>query len=259
MNSLIHRNGTGPGGGRRAERGFTLTSLAISLAISGFLIAGAWTAYSGMKVQWKVGTIDRIMDQYGQSALIDLTNRLCWAWGGEQVQGGRFERWKFYIDDKVDEHRNFHRYFATYNNFITVHADANKGILFDNIRPGWNPEAHRQYHWYTGSQPGIFTTKLYDQRDRMSMEGFTMDFNLFPAFYTADALQQAQRRGVLTVEIAMQYRYYSPNSGMLATRTFADSYIRERVFRTQISMRNWDVNGNEYKDAQLEQQLTHGS
>lgn len=258
MNKHFHRKGNRTKDARCVPRGFTLTSLAISLTISGFLIAGAWAAYAGMKVQWKVGTIDRIMDQYGESALIDLTNRLCWAWGGEQVQGGRYERWKFYIDDKIDEHRNFHRYFTTYNNFVTIHADPDKGILYDNIRPGWNPTVGRQYHWYSGTAPGMFTTKTYDQRDRMTMEGFTMDFNLFPAFYTADALQRVQRQGVLTVDITMQYRYYSPNANLLMTRTFADSYIRERVFRTQISMRNWDVNGNDYKDAVLEGRLIQG-
>jgi hypothetical protein len=257
MNAHFQWIGRRPGG--RAQRGFTLTSLAISLTISGFLIAGAWAAYQGFQVQWKVGAVDQVMDQYGHSAMIDLTNRLCWAWGGEQVQGGRYNRWKFYIDDKIDEHRNFHRYFTTYNNFVTIYADPAQGIMYDGIRPGWNPIHGRQYHWWSGNQPSMGTTLSYDQRDRMSCEGFQMDFNeLEAAFPSSNATERLQRHGVLTVDLLMQYRYSSPNSNFLATRTYADTYVRERRFRTQISMRNWDVNGNEYKDLKMQQQLAAG-
>lgn len=259
MNAQIQQQGTQAGNGRRAQRGFTLTSLAISLTISGFLIAGAWSAYSGMKAQWKVGMVDQIMDQYGHSAMMDLTNRLCWCWGGEQIQGGYHPIWKFYVDDKVDEHRNFHRYFTTYDDFIRITSDPNKGVLFNGLRPAWNPEHNAQYHWYTGSQPSINTTKVYDQRDRMSLERMVLQHNAFPAFPRGDAIQQLQRKGVLHVEIVMQYRYSAPGSNLMATQTFANSYIRERIFKTDISMRNWDVNGNPYKDKLMEQQLSSGS
>jgi hypothetical protein len=37
----------------------------------------------------------------------------------------------------------------------------------------------------------------------------------------------------------------------LGTRLYGSSYVRERTYRTQIAMRNWDVKTNIFRDEVL--------
>jgi hypothetical protein len=87
----------------------------------------------------------------------------------------------------------------------------------------------------------------------MTMESLQIYFNRFEYLPTNptienDALKRSQ---VVTVELTMQYTYKSSAWFGIGTRLYGSNYTRERKYTTQIAMRNWDVEHNEFRDEVL--------
>lgn len=251
MNKILRRSG------RRSQRGYTLISTAISFTIAGICIAGAWIAYSGMQVQWKVGNADRIMDQYAHSAMQELTNVLSWSWGGEQITGGRTPRWKFRMDDIISEHGQMDRgwtYRRDLDKMIFLSHSPRRGILINDNEPRWAQDI-RGTNWFqwSGSRPGVNEINVVDQRDRITLEAVTYEFNPFARYgRPRDATSRVKQEGVLEVHMTFHYRYSGGAWRGRGTRLYGDSYVREREFETQIAMRNWDVVSNPYRDERIQ-------
>jgi len=251
-----------------AQRGFTLVSTMVSMLVAGVVLTGAWIGYTDLQVQWRVSNTDRVMDQYAAAAMQELTNTLCWAWGAKQIQGGsRDPRWKFYLDDIVAERpmsasrwdRDFH---IGPDRMLDLSFRPTAGILFNNATaPLWAAgRFDRQYLWAgrAGVPRGVLNTM--DRRDRMTVESLLVDFNQFDAYLTTGGQpnEKAKRSMVVKVILTMHYTYNAPYWFQLASRPYGTSYVRERQYTTQIAMRNWDVENNEFRDKVLGQTSGNG-
>jgi hypothetical protein len=252
--------------GLSAQRGFTLVSTVISMLIAGVVLTGAWLGYGDLQVEWRVANADRMMDQYAAAAMQELTNTLSWAWGAKQIQGGRDQRWKFYLDDIVAERpMSVSRWDQLYHigpdRMLELSYRPTAGILFNNTPPPWAADRfNRQYLWAgrSGSPQGVLYTM--DRRDRMTMEGLQVDFNQFDSYLPTGGLpnEKLKRSMVISVELTMHYTYNSPSWFQVGTRLYGSSYVRERTYRTQIAMRNWDVETNVFRDEVLGQASGNG-
>ncbi|MBU0507574.1 hypothetical protein KKH27_01875 [bacterium] len=240
--------------GRRWQRGFTLVSTAINFTVAGVVLTGAWIAYNNMQVQWKVTNADRMMDQYAASAMQELTNVLSWGWGGEGIQGGRNTRWKFSINDLVEEHGLMQQWRyrtipALGYRYIELTCQPQKGILFNGGQPKW---VHG-YLW-SGSTPRYLQSRVFDSRDRMTVEGFGIDYYLYPEFPAQNSREigaaqiMLNRRMLAKVTITLHYTYNAPEFFGKTTTLFGSRYVRERKYETTVCMRNWWVENNEYYD-----------
>jgi type II secretory pathway pseudopilin PulG len=244
--------------GLTAQRGFTLVSTAVSMLIAGVVLTGAWIGYTDLQVQWRVSNADRVMDQYAAATMQELTNSLCWAWGAKQVQGGRDPRWDFYLDDIVAERpmsssRWDQQFHIGPDRMLQLTFRPTAGILFNNrTAPLWAADRfNRQYLWSgrSGARPGVVYTT--DRRDRMTVESLQMDFNLFDYLTTSVPDEKLKRSQVVRVIMVMHYTYNAPYWFQMGTRPYGTSYVRERRYETQISMRNWDVQNNDFRDKVL--------
>jgi hypothetical protein len=245
---------------RTAQRGLTLVSMAVSMLISGIVLTGAWMGYNDLQVQWRVSNADRVMDQYAASAMQELTNSLCWAWGAKEVQGdARDLRWKFYLDDIVAERpmsisrwdRDFH---IGPDRMLELTYRPTRGILFNNrTAPLWAAgRLSGEYLW--SGRSGARTGVVYamDRRDRMTVESLLLDLNTFDSYLTTSQPdEKAKRSQVVRVSLVMHYTYNAPYWFQLGAPVYGTSYVRERKYETQISMRNWDVENNDFRDQVL--------
>ncbi|HEY3294707.1 MAG TPA: hypothetical protein VGL38_04680 [bacterium] len=240
---------------RRWASGFTIVSTAVSVAVAGIMLAGGWMSYASMLRQWKIGNAEREMDQYAAAAMQELTNDLSWSWGGIQIEGGpRNTRWKFMFDDQFEENgqmgnSRFGR-MRDYNKFVTFSYNPNSGILIGGRVPPWAGDNRHSQYRFIGTAPHRGEVRSFDRRDRMTVEGLTMEFNRFPWYRTNTIEDQIRRQGVVEISMTMQYTYRGtfPNSDM---GLYGNYYVRERQYSTQVSLKNWDTDGNAFKDSLL--------
>jgi hypothetical protein len=247
--------------GLNAQRGFTLVSTVVSTLISSIMIAGVWSAYTDLKIQWRVSNAERAMDQYAASAMQDLTNTLSWAWGAKMIQGGPDNpRWKFYLDDIIEEHglMSVSRWDQTYHigpdRMLELTYSKTSGILFNGIRPKWTGErSTHEYLWTGRGGAPLGVLRSMDRRDRMTVESLLIDFNRFDYLpYTTGIVNEKLKRSqVVKIELTMHYTYTTPALFGLFARMYGNDYVRERKYTTQVSMRNWDVENNAFRDEVL--------
>jgi hypothetical protein len=82
----------------------------------------------------------------------------------------------------------------------------------------------------------------------MTLESMTIDINDFRgAGFVPSAEDQARLQMVLKVEIVMHYTSSNPTFFGLYNR----GYVRERRYSTEIAMRNWDAEHNDFRDEQI--------
>lgn len=244
-------------GWRKQQRGFTLVTATVSTLVAGVILSGSWLAYGDLQTQWRVSHAERMMDQYAAATMQELANNLSWAWGAKNIQSNpRNIKWAFYMDDIIQEGRLFaaeYRYQLGPDHALELTYRPTRGILFNSFSPKWaSDRLNTQYIWSgTGGSPrGVL--KTFDRRDRMTLEGILLDFNLFP--YLRDSIgvsNNPNRAEVVTVYLTMHYTYNSSPWFNVSSRLFGSSYVRERTYTTQIAMRNWDVENNKYKDRLL--------
>ncbi len=255
--SVKRSNEPSPAGKPRRFRpsGFTLVSTAVSMMVAGIMLAGGWMSYVSMLRQWKIGNAEREMDQYAAAAMQEFTNDLSWSWAGVPISGGQYTRWKFMFDDQFNENGQFSSKpwlgrMRDAQNFVVFNYSPSLGILIGGQVPPWAGDRwHTQYQW-SGSAPRRGQTKAFDRRDRMTVEGFTMDWNLFNRYHPNTIGESNGRKGVVRVYLTMQYSYHGtfPRSDV---GLYGDLYVRERHYETQISLKNWDSDANSYKDSLL--------
>jgi hypothetical protein len=242
------------------QRGFTLASVTISTLIAGVVLTGAWLGFSDLQVQWRVSNADRVMDQYAASTMQELTNTLSWAWGAKQIQGGsRDPHWKFYLDDIIEENGQMERsrwdqyYHIASDRLLELTYRPTGGIYFNNTPPKWAVDRTSWYVWVGRAGVPRGATRAYDRRDRMTVEGLTIDFNRFPYLPNTTGLpeENLRRSEVVTVTMVMHYSYNAPYWFQVGTRMYGSRYVRERIYSTQIAMRNWDVESNYFRDQVL--------
>lgn len=247
---------SGSRAGRRAQAGFTIYEVALTTIIAGTLLTGGWIAFGDMRVQWKVANADRMMDQYAHAAMQEMTNLFSWCWGAQQIQGGPYStRWKFVMDDRIQEHGSMDLWEATHYNlppggYLELTFSPTRGILFNGIPPRWAQDRNvNQYLWF-GSAPRLYAINSFDRRDRMTMESLQLEMSTYPEFpaQLGDSAAAIARRNVVKITMNMHYRYSAPNWGRRGTRIFADRYVRERLYETRVYMRNWDVESNPFRD-----------
>ncbi|RPH96377.1 hypothetical protein EHM69_01545 [candidate division KSB1 bacterium] len=243
--------------GRRTQRGFSLVSMAVAAIIGGVAIIGGWAAVRGLQVHWHVSHGERLMDQYAAAALQELTNTLSWSWGGRQIVGGLTStRWQFYMDDIIEENGLMQAAFPyprDLGKMMTLTYQPNRGLLFSGTVPKWAANQSGDFYFWTSSrrakmdrvqiQIGGSDLDYYnlDRRDRITVEGLRIEFADFRQFGT-----QERRWGqAVTVEITLHYSFLAPEG---ISTLFSGNIVRERIYRTQISMRNWDVEENEFRD-----------
>jgi len=153
---------------RRLQCGMTLVTMAVSFCVGGIALTGGWMSYMSYKAQWKASNVERMMDQYASSAMQEMTNNLSWAWSASPGGGGAIgARWKFYMDDIIQENGNIgqYRYYRP-DNSLEIRAVTTQGLYFNDRLPSWS---NRQYLW-TGYRPGYLKTGSMDHRDRMTVE-----------------------------------------------------------------------------------------
>jgi hypothetical protein len=234
---------------RRRLHGFTLVSLAVSVAASGILLASGWISYASMLRQWKIGSAERVMDQYAASVMQELTNDVSWAWAAEP-QGS--SRWRFQFDDLIDENpassaSSPMMALRDANKFVTISYNPTQGILVRGQTPKWAGDIYHPQYKFVGSSPHMNETRAMDRRDRMTVEALAFDWNLEDqGVFRTTSLEDVQRRkGLVKVTLTMHYTYRG-NGGL---GLYADYYTRERIYTTQIFMKNWDTEGNAYRDS----------
>lgn len=247
---------TGKSPGRIAQCGFTIYELALTTIIAGTLLTGAWIAFGDMRVQWKVANADRMMDQYAHAAMQEMTNLFSWCWGAQAIQGGpRSTRWKFVMNDRIEEHGSMNLWEARHYNlppggYLELTFAPTRGILFNGFPPRWAQDRNVNQYLWSGSSPRLFSTNAFDRRDRMTMEALTLEMSTYPDFPISysDSSAAIARRNVVKIKMVMHYRYTAPNWGRRGTRIFADRYVRERSYESMVYMRNWDVESNSFRD-----------
>jgi hypothetical protein len=241
---------------KRFQRGFTIVSLTVTTLTTGIMIAGAWMTVASCQRQWHIANAERMMDQYGHSVMKELTNDLSWAWGAQQISGGLHPRWRIYMDDVINENGGMDRW--TYRRdgmvngkkYIVLSHSATAGILINDVPPKWAGDLYRKYYLWSGTQPGpgVSTTKSFDQRDRMTVEGLQIEFNPHASYPIdpSDVNARIIRNNTVKIRMVMHYTYAGASQGDWGL--YGNQYVRERVFETQVSLRNWDVERNLYRD-----------
>jgi hypothetical protein len=234
-------------GNPKRERGFTLVSMTIGVLIGTLVLAGAWQVMVNYQAAMKVSYNDREMDQYAASVFKELTDILSWSWGGEEISGGTSSmRWKFLMNDQVNQWGNMQQswelryYRRDPQGFITITYSPSEGILY-NGSPShvMLNEGHRFYHWQGGGHSGA----PMDRRDRVTMEGLQIDFNNFIDAGTAQGKEAIDRQ--MVVVVSMNLHYVGNNTTNFGL--FRRGYVREKIYKTQIAMRNWDTPKNQYR------------
>jgi hypothetical protein len=240
----------------RSAAGYTIVSTLTTVVVGTIVLTGAWMTYIGYQAQWKVANADRMMDQYAAASMQEMTNLLSWSWGAQQVQGGRNFRWKFLIDDQVKERGptsmrvwETNYYHRDQENFVFFSYDPNQGILFNGVPPHWARDAMGTNWYQWGGKPSAPTVRrIVDSRDRISVEAMSIDINDFrDAGFVPSPEDQARLQMVLKVELVMHYTSSNPTFFGLYHR----GYVRERRYSTEIAMRNWDVEHNDFRDNQI--------
>jgi hypothetical protein len=239
---------------RRLMRGYTIVSLTVTTLTAGIMIAGGWMSYASFQRQWKIANAERMMDQYAHSAMKELTNDLSWAWGAYQVSGGYVNpRWRIYMEDIISEYGSMDLWkyrregFVEGKRYIMVSYRPNLGILINDVPPKWAGDLYHKSFLWTGTEAGRGQIKAFDQRDHMSVEAFQLDFNRHLEYPVAlgNPTDILKRQSTVKIRMVMHYSY---NAGDGYTGLYGGSYVRERVYETQVSMRNWDVERNPYRD-----------
>jgi len=250
---------------RRAS-GYTLVSMVVTVVVAAIVLTGAWMTYIGYQAQWKVSNADRMMDQYAAASMQEMTNLLSWSWGAKEISGGRFLRWKFLIDDQVQSAQTMSVWESTHyhrdvEHFVELTYNPSQGILFNGQPPRWVRDngVNTGYQWggkppVSGSGHGPGFGRIMDARDRITLESMTVDINDFrDAGFVPSQEDQARLQMVLKVEIVMHYTSFNPTYFGLYSR----GYVRERRYSTEIAMRNWDVEHNDFRDAQVAAAAVH--
>lgn len=237
--ALIRR----PGRGLRGQGGFTLVSLVIGTIIGGVVMTGAWLAYADMQSEMHVLNAERQMDQYAHAAFQELTNLCSWSWAGVQLQGGTTHpRWKFLTQDIPREFGTRLKYTPDQEGFVTLSFSANQGILINNRAPAWASDQYRNMYVWSGQNPRAGEIRIMDRRDRMTVESMSIDY-ANSRWIDVSMQDSTLGKGAIMVSMTMQYRYRSEALFGLYPR----DYVRERTYATQIYMRNWDSDVNEFR------------
>jgi hypothetical protein len=222
------------------QRGYTLVSTTIAFMISGFVLTGAWLAFRDMQAQMRVNFAERIMDQYAQSAMQELTNKLSWAWDAKMIQGGsRNTRWNFMIRDQINEHQTWvPDWQLEPNHYTQVRYQPTGGLLIGNQPPRWMTDHWRNEYVWFGRSSRAGEVRAFDRRDRMTMESLL--FEVDNSRWAADQVERNKAPVNINVELTLQYRYHANSMFGLYSR----EYVRERTYRTSAYLRNWwsDIN-----------------
>ncbi len=237
--ALIRR----PGRGLRGQGGFTLVSLVAATVIGTVAVTGAWLAYANMQSEMHVLNADRQMDQYAHAAFQEMSNLCSWSWAGVQVQGGTAHpRWKFLTQEFVQEYGTRLKYTPDVDGFITLSYGANDGILINNQPPTWAVDRFRKMYVWSGQNPRAGEIRMMDRRDRMTIEGMSIDY-ANSRWIPVSEQDSTLGKGAIMVSMTLQYRYRS-NAGF---GLYPKDYVHERTYATQIYMRNWDSDVNEFR------------
>lgn len=238
--------------------GSTLYEQMIVVFIGAAAMLGGWAAYRDFKAQFRVANAERQMDQYAQEAMVEIVNILQWSMGAYPVNSGRNPIWKIAIGESVGENGGLnstlrsagHFPYSTDNEFtntkfafshfvdggfITLRHNIDQGILINNAQPEWAGTRDDQYIWRGRNNHGKYTLLSFDQRDRMRMTEFSIDYPMLLdplANFTSDPKQF--KSSCIKVKIVMQYRYRASDFVSL----FGDEYVRERVYETTVSPAN---------------------
>jgi hypothetical protein len=243
----------------RLQGGFTIVSTAMGVIVGTVVLTGAWMGFNDMKVQWHVANADRQMDQYAASVMQDITNTASWAWGAKIINPGpRNLRVKFLMQDLISEYGPLQLMVDKrpddQEGFRTLTYDSRAGIMWGGRPPRWaRDQANHNQYVFTGTTPGMYRTKAFDRRDQTSIEGMVVEFNRMDRYYMgSDPREPLKRQGLVEVSLTMHYTYTATNAGRhILGRLFSDRYVHERIYTTQVFMRNWDVEQNAYKDGLL--------
>lgn len=228
--------------------GFSLVSLSVSLAVSGIMLAGGWMSYCSLLRQWKIGNAERQMDQYAAAAMQELTNDLTWSWAGVELSGAPYSRWKFMYDDLFQENgtmaqSRFGR-LRDAEKFVTFSSHPTMGILIRGQVPAWAGDRWHPQYLFRGNSPHRNATNAFDRRDQMSVERFELDWDDMGQ-WTGSLQDLARRQALVKVHLIMHYAYRG-NSDL---GLYGSYYVREREYNTKILVKNWDVEGNAFRDS----------
>ena len=124
--------------------------------------------------------------------------------------------------------------------YVNLTYDRYRGILRNNVPPTWAEDHFRSQYVFIGTSPRDAESHVMDRRDRMTIEGLTMDISRSPYVNTADPVAFTKARGVVNVSMTLQYQY----QGNSLFGLYPTDYVRERTYTTQVYMRNWDINDN---------------
>lgn len=226
-------------------RGYTLATFVPAVLVASAVITGIWTAFADFRVQIRLCHAEREMDQYAAAALQELTNVMSWCWGAQEIRGGsRNPLWRIAVDDKVEENGQFvyHYKYADYVNregMLSLSYNSTRGILIGGIEPAWARSGGTNEYVFIGSRPGNHELPTMDRRDRITIEGMTMDWGIDESVSNV----QTAKMATVNVELVMQYRYR--DNGVFGL--YDQEYIRERIYSTRILMRNWLADNNEFR------------
>jgi len=186
------------------------------------------------------------MDQYAQSAMQELTNKLSWAWDAKMIQGGnRSTRWNFMIRDEINEHQTWVPDWSLEpNHYTQVRYAPTGGLLIGNAPPRWVTDHWQDYYQWFGRSASPREIRQFDRRDRMMMESLL--FEVDNSRWADQALRDKSPVNI-NVEMTMQYRYRANSLFGLYSR----EYARERTYRTSVYLRNWWSDINELRDPSL--------
>lgn len=242
----------------RRAAGFTLYEQMIVVFVGAAALLGGWSAFRDFQMQFRVANAERQMDQYAQTAMVEIVNMLQWSLGAYPVNSGRNSRWSIAIGESVGENNGLNstqrsgghfpfttdNYFTanqfvfnhqTYGGFITLSHHADRGILINDVQPAWAGTRDAQYVWRGRNSHGRDALMAFDQRDRMRMTEFSIDFPMInDPRANLESAPAEFKSSCIKVRIVMQYRYRANDSIGL----FGDDYIRERIYETTVSPTN---------------------
>ncbi|MBI5059612.1 hypothetical protein HZB60_07535 [candidate division KSB1 bacterium] len=235
---------------RRRDAGFTFVSTAITTIMAGVVLLGGWVAYRSFTMQIKVANADRQMDQYAQSTFLELTNLMGWGWDAVQIQGGsRNPIWKVRFYDRgspgTDFARNWRYGGRLQDSLMTITYRASRGILLGGREPLWYGSGRSEQFVFTGQRPRHDEIATMGRYDRITVEGFTMDY-VRPSHDL-----NLRKLGSVDISMTLQYRYRPPGRGDGLFGLFEQEYVRERTYQTSVFMRNWDTSVNPQADEVL--------
>ncbi|MCB1059157.1 MAG: hypothetical protein KDB65_02905 [Calditrichaeota bacterium] len=242
----------------RRAAGFTLVSQLVSVFVGASALLGGWAAFRDFQMQFRVANAERQMDQYAQTAMVEMVNILQWSLGAYPVNGGRNPSWRIAIGENIGENNGLNstqrsgghfpyatdNFFTanqfvfkhqTYGGFITLSHNADRGIMINNVVPDWAGTRFAQYVWRGRNTHGRDALMAYDQRDRMRMTEFSIDYPMLLdplANFVSDP--QQFKSSCIKIKIVMQYRYTANDFIGL----FGDDYVRERIYETTVSPTN---------------------